>query len=66
MIRQIQVHWMVSSCPINLERLCLEGQLRLVGIPHITTSESGGTIQLAEYGSGPRITRVEGRGNDII
>ena len=34
-----------------------------VGIPHITTSESGGTIQLAEYGSGPRITRVEGRGN---
>jgi len=34
-----------------------------IGIPHITTSESGGTIQLAEYGSGPRITRIEGRGN---
>jgi len=34
-----------------------------VGIPHITTPESGGTIQLAEYGSGPRITRIEGRGN---
>jgi hypothetical protein len=34
-----------------------------VGIPHITDPESGGTIQLAEYGSGPQITRVEGRGN---
>ena len=34
-----------------------------VGIPHITSPESGGTIQLAEYGSGPQITRVEGRGN---
>jgi len=34
-----------------------------VGIPHIPSSESGGTIQLAAYGSGPQITRVEGRGN---
>ncbi|MDC3134004.1 T9SS C-terminal target domain-containing protein [Bacteroidota bacterium] len=34
-----------------------------VGIPHITSPESGGTIQLAEYGSGPQITRLEGRGN---
>ena len=34
-----------------------------VGIPHIPSSESGGTIQIASYGSGPKITRVEGRGN---
>ena len=34
-----------------------------VGIPHITSPEAGGTIQLAEYGSGPQITRIEGRGN---
>ena len=34
-----------------------------VGIPHIPSSEAGGTIQLAAYGSGPQITRVEGRGN---
>ena len=34
-----------------------------VGIPHIPSSESGGTIQVASYGSGPKITRVEGRGN---
>ena len=34
-----------------------------VGIPHITSPESGGTVQLAEYGSGPQITRLEGRGN---
>ena len=34
-----------------------------VGIPHIPAPEAGGTIQLAAYGSGPQITRVEGRGN---
>ena len=34
-----------------------------VGIPHIVTPESGGTIQMTEYGSGPKITRVEGRAN---
>ena len=34
-----------------------------VGIPHIPVPELGGTLQLTEYGSGPKITRVEGRGN---
>ena len=34
-----------------------------VGIPHIPIPELGGTVQLTEYGSGPKITRVEGRGN---
>ena len=34
-----------------------------VGIPHIPVPELGGTVQLTEYGSGPEITRVEGRGN---
>ena len=34
-----------------------------VGIPHIPSPESGGTIQLGVFGSGPKITRVEGRGN---
>ncbi len=33
-----------------------------VGIPHITTPEQGGTLQLVEYGSGPKITRIEGKG----
>ncbi|MCB9196994.1 MAG: T9SS type A sorting domain-containing protein [Flavobacteriales bacterium] len=32
-------------------------------IPHIPTPELGGTTQLVEYGYGPRITRVEGRGH---
>ena len=31
-----------------------------VGIPHIPVPELGGTLQLTEYGSGPKITRVEG------
>jgi len=34
-----------------------------VGIPHIPIPELGGTLQLSEYGSGPQLTRVEGRGN---
>jgi hypothetical protein len=34
-----------------------------VGIPHIPIPELGGTLQLTEYGSGPKITRIEGRGN---
>jgi hypothetical protein len=33
------------------------------GVPHIILSEAGGTVQRAEYGYGPKITRVEGRGN---
>ncbi len=32
-------------------------------IPHIPAPELGGTILQSQYGSGPRITRVEGRGN---
>jgi len=32
-------------------------------IPHIPTPHSEGTIMNAEYGSGPRITRIEGHGN---
>jgi hypothetical protein len=32
-------------------------------IPHIPTPELGGTVQLADYGYGPKITREEGRGS---
>jgi hypothetical protein len=34
-----------------------------VGIPHSPSPEIGGTIQNSQYGDGPQITRVEGRGN---
>lgn len=33
------------------------------GIPHITASESNGTILNSFYGDGPEITRIEGSGN---
>ena len=33
-----------------------------VGIPHITSAESGGTSLQAQYGTTPEITRIEGRG----
>lgn len=32
-------------------------------IPHIPSPELGGTDQVSQYGSGPRITRIEGCGN---
>ncbi len=32
-------------------------------IPHITSPESGGTVIKAQYGDGPKITRIEGNGN---
>lgn len=32
-------------------------------IPHITSPEAGGTDQQASYGSGPKLTRIEGSGN---
>jgi len=34
-----------------------------VGIPHIPSSESGGTVQFSVYGDGPKITRLEGKGS---
>ena len=33
------------------------------GIPHITSSEMGGLVINSDYGDGPEITRIEGKGN---
>lgn len=33
------------------------------GIPHNPSPEAEGTVQNSEYGTGPKITRVEGQGN---
>jgi hypothetical protein len=33
------------------------------GIPHIPSPEAYGTIQASEYGSGPKLKRIEGQGN---
>jgi hypothetical protein len=33
------------------------------GVPHSPNSESGGTVQVAAYGSGVAMTRLEGKGN---
>ncbi len=33
------------------------------GIPHITSPEAGGTDQTSAYGSGPKLTRIEGAGS---
>lgn len=32
------------------------------GIPHMTSPEAGGTAQISNYNSGPKLTRVEGTG----
>ncbi len=34
------------------------------GIPHIPSPEAGGTVQQSTFGMGPKITRIEGQGND--
>ncbi len=34
-----------------------------IGIPHISSPEANGTVPIASYGDGPRITRIEGQGN---
>src|SRR5690606_4818918 len=40
------------------------GEVRAIeAIPHHPSPESGGTSQLITYGSGPRITRLDGFGN---
>lgn len=40
------------------------GSIKTVAaIPHIPTVENGGSIINANYGDGPKITRIEGRGN---
>jgi hypothetical protein len=43
----------------------LEGRKikRAAGIPHVIDSEKNGTLLQADYGFGPKITRVEGQGN---
>ncbi len=33
------------------------------GIPHIPAPEAEGTVQQSNYGSGPKLTRIEGSGN---
>lgn len=33
------------------------------GIPHIPSPEAWGTVQSSEYGSGPKLKRIEGQGN---
>lgn len=33
------------------------------GIPHMTAPEAGGTNQISQYSSGPKLTRIEGAGN---
>ncbi|HLP13769.1 MAG TPA: hypothetical protein VK177_17680 [Flavobacteriales bacterium] len=35
-------------------------------IPHIPSVENGGTYSIAQYGSGPLITRIEGKGNGVL
>lgn len=48
------------------QRPYLAGRLNIkvtTAIPHISSPLSGGTIINAQYGAGPKITRIEGHGN---
>ncbi len=40
-----------------------DGYFAHSGIPHIPNPEAGGTEQHSNYGTGPKLTRIEGQGN---
>jgi hypothetical protein len=43
------------------------GSIRVYsGVPHSPSPEAGGTVQLADYGSGIPLTRLEGKGNGLL
>ncbi len=52
--------------PYILSRLSQYGGsiTAVAAIPHITSSEAGGTVQNSNYGDEPEITRLDGRGNN--
>lgn len=50
---------------IGQKKPYLAGRRRVTiykGIPHITSPEAGGTAQISNYNSGPKLTRIEGTG----
>lgn len=52
--------------PYKAGRKAAAGSIqRYSAVPHIPISESGGTLQNAEYGDGPKITKIEGCGNGV-
>lgn len=56
----------LASSNIGQKRPYLAGRKNVrvySAIPHITSPEAGGTDQPANYGSGPKLTRIEGTGN---
>ncbi len=55
-----------TSAPTGQRLPFLAGRRNIntyTGIPHIVDAEANGTVQNAEYGDGPEITRIEGDGN---
>lgn len=49
--------------PFLAGRKQADGYFAHSAIPHIVTPEAGGTEAHANYGTGPRLTRIEGQGN---
>jgi len=53
-----------QSKPYKSSRKSAQGAILIsTGIPHAPSPGKGGTIQKSIYGMGPRLTRIEGRGN---
>jgi hypothetical protein len=54
-----------QKIPYISSRLSFDGTAitSVPGVPHNPTPEAGGTAQMIEYGSSPRITRLDGYGN---
>ncbi len=54
---------LIDYLPFLAGRKQADGYFAHSGIPHIPTPEAGGTEQHSIYGTGPKLTRIEGQGN---
>ncbi len=54
---------LIDYLPFIAGRKQADGYFAHSGIPHIPTPEAGGTEQHSIYGTGPKLTRIEGQGN---
>lgn len=59
------VSYFTPACTEGQKRPYLEGRKskKAYGIPHNTDTEKNGTVANSVYGSGPKVTRIEGQGN---
>jgi len=59
----VNLNQLIDYLPFIAGRKQADGYFVHNAIPHIPSPEAGGTAQNTYYGSGPKVTRIEGQGN---